>query len=115
MSNPSKAKGTRFEVDVVEFLRTHGFPHCERRALRGVNDAGDIAGIVGWSLEAKNCRTMDLAGWMGEAQRQAANAKVYLHAVIHKRRGKNVRDAYVTLPLWAFVALLADDPAEVAS
>lgn len=112
----SKRKGTAFETAVVDFLRCHGFPYAERRALRGVRDTGDIAGIIGWVLELKNCREMDLAGWMTEAQKEAMNDGSWRHAVIHKRRSKGVRDAYVTLPLWVFADLLADDePTEVAS
>ena len=46
MANPSIRKGTGFEVAVVDYLKAHGFPHAERRAQRGVNDAGDISGVV---------------------------------------------------------------------
>jgi hypothetical protein len=114
--NRSKARGTAFETAVVDFLRAHGFPYAERRALRGNKDCGDVSGIVGWVLELKNHREMDLGTWMTEAQKEAINDGSYRHAVIHKRRGKNVRDAYVTLPLWCFADLLADEPArEVAS
>ncbi len=94
---------------MVDFLRGHGFPYAERRAQRGARDCGDVAGVIGWVLELKNHREMDLATWMNEAQKEAINDGSYRHAVVHKRRGKNVRDAYVTLPLWAFADLLADD------
>jgi hypothetical protein len=68
MANPSKRKGTGFEVAVVDYLRTHGFPFAERRAQRGTNDAGDISGIVGWVIECKNHRAVELGPWMNEAR-----------------------------------------------
>lgn len=104
----SKAKGTKFETAVVDFLRGHGHRYVERRALRGARDCGDLVGFPGWTLELKNHAAMDLAGWMDEAQKEAINDGGYRHAVIHKRRGKNVREAYVTLPLWVFADLLGE-------
>ena len=105
----SKRKGTAFESAVVEFLRTHGFPYAERRALRGVRDCGDVAGVIGWTLELKNHRAMDLGTWATEAEKEAMNDHGYRWAIVHKRRQRNVRDAYVTLPLWLFAALVADE------
>lgn len=110
--NRSKARGTAFETAVVDFMRAHGLPLVERRALRGAKDCGDISGVVGWTLELKNHRELDLGTWMTEAQREAMNDGGYRHAVIHKRRGKNVRDAYVTLPLWLFCEVIGDEVTE---
>jgi hypothetical protein len=109
MANRSKARGTAFETAVVDFLRAHGHPLVERRALRGVRDCGDLVGLIGWTVELKNCARMELAEWMKQAQREAINDGGYRHAVIHKQRGKNIRDAYVTVPLWLFAELLADE------
>lgn len=106
MVNRAKAKGSAFERDVVAFLNAHGFPHAERRALRGINDAGDIAGVIGWCLELKNHREMDLGTWATEAQKESIAARCHRWAVVHKRRGKGVRDAYVTLPLWLFASMV---------
>lgn len=106
--NPSKMKGTRFESEVVEFLRSHGFAYAERRALQGVNDTGDIAGVVGWVLEAKAHREIDLAGWVTEAEREARNGKARWWAVIAKRRMRSTGDAYVVMSLAQFCALLTD-------
>lgn len=30
-----RAKGTRFESEIVEYLKANGFPYAERRAMRG--------------------------------------------------------------------------------
>lgn len=108
MSNPSKAKGTKFEVDVVEYLRTHGFPHAERRALRGTNDAGDIAGVVGFTIEVKNHKALDLGNWCKQAAAEAVNAGGSRWAVVHKRRQHSTAEAFVTIPLHEFCALLGD-------
>src|SRR5271155_4049226 len=110
MANPSKAKGSKFEVDVVEYLKANGFPHAERRALRGIHDAGDVAGIGGWVCEGKNHKALDLGSWRTEAAREARNGSVSRWAVIHKRRQHNVSEAFVTGPLRLFAQLLADVP-----
>lgn len=105
----SKRKGTLFESAVVEWLRAHGHPYAERRALRGGRDAGDIAGLPGVVLELKSCNRIELAAWMDEARQEAANAGVELFAVIAKRRGKgDPGDAYVITDLATFNLLLAD-------
>lgn len=41
MANPSKAKGTRAETKVARYLNANGL-ECERRALAGSDDEGDL-------------------------------------------------------------------------
>ncbi len=41
MSNPSKAKGTRAETKVKRYFNDHGL-RCERKALAGSDDEGDL-------------------------------------------------------------------------
>ncbi len=108
MTNTSKRKGTSFEVAVVDYLRANGFPFAERRALRGTNDAGDVAGVVGWVIEAKNHRALDLGPWLTEAAKEAANDGVSRFAVVHKRRQHSTAEAFVTMPLRLFAELLGD-------
>ncbi|NAE18288.1 hypothetical protein, partial [Enterococcus hirae] len=45
--------GTAAETATVRYLRTAGFPHAERRALRGTHDCGDITGTPGLAWEVK--------------------------------------------------------------
>src|ERR1700722_13539298 len=104
-----KRKGTAFESAVVAYLREHGFPYAERRALRGSRDAGDVAGVVGWVLEIKNHRAVDLGPWLNGAHAEAANDGVSRFAVIHKRRQHGTAEAFVTLPLRLFAELLSED------
>jgi hypothetical protein len=98
----SKRKGTAFETAVVAYLREeHGLP-VERRALRGAKDCGDVAGLPGFVLECKNHNRLELAGWVDEAMKEAANDGAPFYAVVHKRRGKGPHGAFVTLPLEIF-------------
>jgi hypothetical protein len=99
-------KGPRFERLVADYLAGEGFHAADRRIKTGARDKGDITGIPDWTLETKDLKTIDLAGMVTEATVEAANAGTTWFAAIQKRRGKNVRDAYVVLPLWLFARLL---------
>lgn len=79
----------------------------ERRALSGTSDRGDIAGIVGWVIEAKNCQRTELAGWVDEAALEQANDGAEFSAVWHHRRGRAApADGFVTMTGATFVRLL---------
>ena len=105
----ARRTGTAFETDVVRYLAAHGFPHAERRALRGNADRGDVAGVAGWTLEAKACRALDLAGWAAEAETEARNGATPWSAVVIKRRGKGVAESYVVVSLQTFAQAIAAD------
>jgi Holliday junction resolvase len=98
----SRAKGTDFENDVVEYLRGNGFPKAKR--LPFASPLGDIKGtpIV---LEAKNQKTMKLPEWLTQAAKSGAKAG-FIPAVVHKRARKNVSKSYVTMELDEFTKLL---------
>ena len=98
MANPSKRRGSKFEVDVCAYLNDRGIP-CERRVTRGKNDAGDVAGIPSWVLELKATKQIDLASAQKEAKVEAENAAAPYYASIHKKRNAPIADAYVVLPL----------------
>ena len=105
----SKAKGTRFETAVAEFLRDAGFPHAERRALNGSKDKGDLTGIPDVVIEAKNQNRQSLAEWLDEALAERDNADASIGAVWFKRRGKgSPGDGYVLLDGHTFARLLRD-------
>ena len=106
----SKARGTRAESAIVEALRHEYGEQVERLVLAGANDCGDAyvkdddLYIV---IEAKDRKRMDLAGAVDEALKERDNfararkvdpAKCMPIAII-KRRGKNIRDAYVVTTL----------------
>ena len=106
MANPNGRKGSAFETAVVNYLVENGFPYCERRVKRGAKDAGDIAGIPSFMGECKNEKQINLAGYMDEVAEQKANAHAVVGAAIIKRRGKNVEESYVVMPLKDYVELL---------
>lgn len=112
MSNPSGKKGTEWETAIVKALVAVGRLHCERRRLSGKADRGDIAGIPGIVIEAKNRRTMDLAGAVDEALLEARNDSTGVLGVSHgfawlKRAGKtSPLDGYVVTDGHTFLRLL---------
>jgi hypothetical protein len=94
----SKAKGTRWENEVRDLYRSHGFITAERLALGGTLDRGDIAGVGPLTIEAKNHRSMSLAAWIDEAEREAVNAGHRFAVVHHHRVGRaGAGDGYATL------------------
>lgn len=98
----SKAKGTSWESAIVNYLRDHGAPHAERRTLTGGKDKGDITGIPGLIIEAKNTTRHDWSTWIDEAQTEANNVAPDTLAIVWaKRRGK-------TSPAHAYVMLTGD-------
>lgn len=106
----SRAKGTRFETEVVAHLRACGFPHAERRATAGTHDLGDITGTPGIVWECKARRDLDVAGAMDEARTEALNANArfateHLPVAVLKRRGQPVTRAYAVLELADLVLL----------
>jgi hypothetical protein len=106
MSNPNGRKGAGFERAVADLFADAGFLWADRKTKRGQRDQGDVTGIEDWTLECKNERTIQLAAAVDEATLEAANAGTSWFAAIIKRRNKNVRDAYVVLPLWLFIRLV---------
>jgi hypothetical protein len=111
----ARRKGSTFERAIVDYLRTHGFPFAERTYGAGrPDDKGDIDGIAGWVLEAKNHKTIDLARWADEAAKEAQTCRSHLWAVIAKRRNRPVSDSYVVMSLEQFARLLADDDGAAA-
>lgn len=93
MVNRSKNIGTAGERAVVAYLREHGFPHAERRALAGAEDRGDITGTPGIVWEVKAGRAAEtaadglVADWLHETQRERDNARAAYGVLVLKRPG----------------------------
>jgi len=96
-----KARGSQFERDVVGYLRDHGHRYVERAYGAGrSDDRGDLDGLPGYVVEVKCHRAMDLAGFVDEAVREAANVGgAVIPVVIAKRRNRPVADAYAVMRL----------------
>lgn len=107
MANPSGKKGTAWESQIISDLKSLGWPYAERRRLNGNADRGDIAGIPGVVIEAKNCRKVEVAMWIDEANKERQNDSADLGVVWWKRRGKaSALDGFVTMDGHTFAALL---------
>jgi hypothetical protein len=105
----NKAKGTAWESAICTYLNAQGWPYAERRATGGNHDRGDIAGLIGTVVEAKNEARIDLSGWLREAHVERDNDGARIGAVWFKRRG--VTDpgrSYVLLSGEDFARLLRD-------
>jgi hypothetical protein len=103
----SRAKGTAWETMIVNYLREHGVPYAERRALGGIQDRGDVAGIHRVVIEAKSAVRIDLAGWVDEAEAERKNDRADVGVAWVKRRGKTSPGAgYVIMTGESLVRLL---------
>ena len=113
MTNPQKAKGSQYEREIVNYFRSHGYD-AERTRAGWSDDRGDIHGIShrvlgNFTIECKNHKAMDLAGWVKELEAERVANGGGLGAVVHKKRGTTeAEDQYATLPLWMLVQLLKD-------
>ena len=103
----SKQKGTTWESAVVAFLNENGI-RCERRALVGNNDKGDILiySSPGTVLECKAEKQFDLASYIKEVDVEVVNAGGEFGAAIVKAPRKPVSKAYVVISLELFVKIL---------
>lgn len=109
MVNPSKAKGTAAESQVVHYLKAAGWYHAERRALHGNVDKGDVAGIPGCVVEIKDHKvsSLNFGAYVDEANLEKANAKADVGVAWVKRRGKTDPGRWiVAMDGEQFVALL---------
>lgn len=104
----NKDKGSAWERSIVDYLRTLAWPHAERRLAGSAKDRGDIAGIPGVVIEAKNTSRTELAAWVAEAEVERVHDGAWLGVVWHKRRGKaSAAEGYVTMTGSQFARLLA--------
>lgn len=104
-----KRRGKGFESDLMHWLRERGY-EAERLALAGSKDEGDlVVRIDGGTyivIEAKAPgagNSIDLSGWLKEAETEVANygkarnisAEKLNYMVVIKARGKGIDQAYV--------------------
>ena len=96
MVNKSKNIGTSAETHVVRYLQANGFPHAERRALKGSLDVGDILVCPGLIVEVKAGAAAESASdgqlrlWCAETSREKRNAKADTAFLVVKRAGHGV-------------------------
>ena len=97
----SKQKGTLAETAVADYLK-QTFPAVERRALSGLNDKGDIAGVPFTVVEVKNQRSYKIHEWMKETEIERINADEELGVLVIKPNGVGVANVD---KWWAVVSL----------
>lgn len=91
--NKPKQIGTKAETAVARYLQGNGWPHAERRALRGRLDAGDITGTPGvcWSVKggeaARNASDLDVHNWLADLDDQKGHARADVGVLVLQRRG----------------------------
>lgn len=107
--NSAKKAGTSWETAIVKALIDGGWVHAERRRLSGSRDRGDIAGVPGVVIEAKNTKAIDLAGAVNEAITEGVNANAAVAVAWIKRRGySNANGGYVVMDGRQFMQLLKE-------
>ncbi len=111
MANPNKAKGTAFETAIVNYLNEGHPVGASRLPLSGPVDKGDIVVHSGptsrvSTIQAKAVKAIDLAGFVDDANKQSAAAGTWMGVAVVKRRGKNIKDAYVVMDLETFRRVL---------
>jgi len=90
----AKAKGSKWERDVTEFLKPY-FVYAEKAPRWGSKDKGDLVGTGIFTVECKAEKTITLASYMNEAVVEAANVGPdQIPVCFVKRRGKGVADGY---------------------
>ena len=109
MTTASKRKGSSWELAIAKYLVQQGWKHAERRIAGSTIDKGDIYGIIGCVIEAKNEKRIDLAGYMKELEVETGNAKAATGVAIVKKRGTtDVGEAYAVMPVKYWVSLMKE-------
>ena len=109
MSTPQKRKGSAWELAIAKYLVDKGWKFAERRIAGSTIDKGDIYGIIGCVIEAKNEKRIDLAGYLKELETEITNAKAATGVVMVKKRGTtDVGEAYAVMPIRRWVELMKE-------
>lgn len=115
MANRNKQRGSAFERLIADHFQENWCDDTaefiDRRTLSGKADKGDLVNVrLGRHrvcVETKNCSRIDLAGWVSEAEAEAANDGALAGIVIAKRRGKAAPGAqYAVMTVDTLIAML---------
>ena len=93
----AKAKGRATENQAVEWLRSHGWIHAERRHLAGNNDLGDIVGIPGMCIEVKSAATWQPVKWIRQTETERANTHADVAFCMARPKGGTNVDDWIIL------------------
>lgn len=117
--NKPRQIGTRAESAVVRYLTANGFPHAERRSLRGALDAGDVTGTPGicWEVKggdaARNASDLQIERWMTELATETVNATADVGVLVVQRAGVGPANAgrwWAYMPAFQVAVLITEEP-----
>ncbi len=115
--NASKAKGTRWESSVRDFLNSTG--QSAHRIAQAGADLSDVHLNGMWALQCKDVAQQRYAEWVPAARQQAANAALAVSTCIELRRqgwsisSEAIHDGLAELQLPARVEILSRNPTVV--
>ena len=99
----SKDKGKRFEREIANYLKEHGYDARRSAQYCGnTGDAADVVGLPGFHIECKHQEKMHLYDWMEQAVRDSAKSGD-TPIVIHKQ---NRKETLVTIRLDDFMNIM---------
>ena len=108
----AKQKGTSAETAFVKAeCVTEVFPYVERRSLAGVNDMGDVSGMLGLVVEIKNHSSYKFPEWLRETEVERQNAKADYGILVAKPNGvglNSVDQWWAVMPVGQMMKLLRD-------
>ena len=88
MTNKAGNKGTWAETALVNYLQVNGWPHCERRRLKGNKDQGDISGIPDVCIEVKWANAgIRMSSWFNQMSEERNHAGASLGVLVIKPLG----------------------------
>lgn len=94
----ARQKGTTFESALVNYLREHGHPFAERRAMAGTLDKGDLTGLgPRYVIEAKAAKRIELGPWLKETETERVNAKADYGFLVVKLPRRSIATCAVLL------------------
>ena len=106
MANPSREKGTRYEVACAEWFQQQGWSEGFRMATRATLDVGDLGGLPRFAVECRDRQRQELARNVDDAEERAVNKKADFGVALMKRPRRPVGDSYVLLSLSTFGRIL---------
>lgn len=109
MSTPSKRKGSAWELAIAKYLIEKGWIYAERRIAGSNVDKGDLNGIIGCVIEAKNEKKITLSEYLKELEVEMKNAKAKTGVVMIKKKGTtDVGQGYAVMPIDVWVDLMKE-------
>lgn len=105
----SRNKGARAEVDVVNWLREHGYPDARRYLAGDGRQPGDIDGVPGVAIEVKNHAEHRIGEWLRQVETEAGPN---LPLLVVKQRGETDPGQWWLIHRLAALPALLNDPQE---